>query len=54
MEKLGQTRPTTVTKETKNHPAAKDQDGMKLGDDKLVWITPTGKMNQKVRKNVTA
>ena len=40
MEKLRQTRPTTVTKETKNHPAAKDQDGMKLGDDKLVWMTP--------------
>ena len=45
MEKLRQTRPITVTngKETKSHPAVKDQDGMDLGDDKLVWKTLTGK-----------
>ena len=36
MEKLRQTRPTTVTKETKSHLAAKNQDDMEPGDDNLM------------------
>ena len=45
MEILRQTRPTTVTKETKNHLATKNQDGMKLGDDKL--MTPKDESESK-------
>ena len=45
MEKLKQIRPTTVTKETKNHLATRNEDGMKLGDNKL--MTPKDESESK-------
>ena len=36
LEKPKQIRPTTVTKDTENHLTAENQNGMMMGDDKLM------------------